>query len=667
MGELQPLLSDEGQGKLREWLGQPSAEFHLQYKARTHGFDPQTFHQHCDGVGPTVSVGYNSSGYVFGGYTALPWDSQAGYHRDPRAFLFVLYTGRNQFNPQRVDAMQGKTRATVRHGFSFGPTFGNDLMFFSGKFTSGNDQDGYTKTNGFCTPGDGFFMANGLQLTGGDYKFKDIEVYQVTEQMRSSIASPINTSINRRAVKPMVQFREESVVGVKGSWRVLPQSSAWREVDWSLLFLGQLKEEVAQYRPLPELRIEQVNILLVGPVGAGKSSFFNTVNSAFRNYVTNQAATGVTNHSMTTQFRRYDVRASREGPSLGFRLCDTLGLEEQQSGLDIVDLLYILDGNVPDRYQFNPLVRISAETVPGFNMAPSLGDKTHCVVYVMDISDVGSMSRVTTEKFGAIRAQVSQRGIPFVVLLTKVDRACSHVGSDLTMVYRSRHIQEHVDLFSRTTGIPKSSILVTKNYDTELETQLAVDVLALHALRQMIRYADNYLDDHLDRHIQIVRADTLSPRQGSEEDGSLPRTPATEREDSPQQDRPGGERASSENSPHQDRPRKEKASYANKRHVPHPSWEKPGSGSRRSQPPTRTSVTPRTHSSQRPETKEDDPPRSRSSPPKSRAESTKEEEDQRRPPSTASKKSTPEERRPGSTTSNKTTVTGIVGRYDQGM
>ncbi|CAH1271898.1 IFI44L [Branchiostoma lanceolatum] len=643
MGELQPLLSDEGQGKLREWLGQPSAEFHLLYKARTHGFDPATFHQRCDGVGPTVSVGYNSSGYVFGGYTVLPWDSEAGYHRDPRAFLFVLYTGRNQFNPQRIDAMQGKTRATVRHGFSYGPTFGNDLMFFSGKFTSGNDRDGYTKTNGFCTPGDGFHMANGLQLTGGDYRFKDIEVYQVTEQRRSEIASPINTSLNRRAVKPMVQFSDEPVVGVRGSWRVLPESSAWREVDWSLLFLEQLKQEIADYRPLAELRIEQVNILLVGPVGAGKSSFFNTVNSAFRNYVTNQAATGVTNHSMTTQFRRYDVRASREGPSLGLRLCDTLGLEDLQSGLDIVDLLYILDGNVPDRYQFNPLVRISAETVPGFNMAPSLGDKTHCVVYVMDISDVGSMSRVTTEKFGAIRAQVSQRGIPFVVLLTKADRACSHVGSDLTMVYRSRHIVEQVDLLSRTTGIPKSSILVTKNYDSELETQLAVDVLALHALRQMIRYADNYLDDHLDRHVQSVRASTVSPRQGSDGDGSLPPTPPTERDDSPQQHRPG----------------KEKASYANKRHMPHPSWEKPGSG-RKSQPPTRTSVTPRTHSSQRPTTKEDEPPRSRSSPPKSR-ESAKEEEDQRRPPSTA------EERRPGSTTSSKTAVTSIVGRYDQGM
>ncbi|XP_019643387.1 PREDICTED: uncharacterized protein LOC109484518 [Branchiostoma belcheri] len=652
MGELQPLLSDEGQGKLREWLGQPGAEFHLLYKARTHGFDPATFHQRCDGFGPTVSVGYNSSGYVFGGYTALPWASEPGCHRDPRAFLFVLYTGRNQFSPQRIDAMQGKTRTTVRHSLSHGPTFGNDLMFFSGKFTSGNDKDGYTKTNGFCTPGDGFYMANGLQLTGGDYRFKDIEVYQVTEPMRSAITSPAPVD-RRRAVKPMVQFSDEPVGGVKGSWRALPESSAWREVDWSLLFLEQLKQEIAHYRPLAELRIEQVNILLVGPVAAGKSSFFNTVNSAFRNYVTNQAATGVTNHSMTTQYRRYDVRASREGPCLGFRLCDTLGLEDLQSGLDIVDLLYILDGNVPDRYQFNPLVRISAETVPGFNMAPSLGDKTHCVVYVMDISDVGTMSRVTTEKFGAIRAQASQRGIPFVVLLTKVDRACSHVGSDLSMVYRSRQVLEHVDLLSRTTGIPKSSILVTKNYDSELETELAVDVLALHALRQMIRYADNYLDDHLDRHIQSARAATTSPRQGSEEDDvSLPRTPHTERGDTPRQDRPRNS---------------EKASYANKRHVPHPSWEKPGSG-RKSQPPTRTSVTPpRTHSSQRPKTKEDEPPRSRSSPPKSRAESNKEEEDQRRPPSTASKKSTPEERRPGSITSSKTGVTAIVGRYDQGL
>jgi hypothetical protein len=40
--------------------------------------------------------------------------------------------------------------------------------------------------------------------------------------------------------------------------------------------------------------------LLVGQVGAGKSSFFNTINSIFRGYITSQACSGNAEHSLTT-------------------------------------------------------------------------------------------------------------------------------------------------------------------------------------------------------------------------------------------------------------------------------------------------------------------------------------------------------------------------------
>ena len=46
----------------------------------------------------------------------------------------------------------------------------------------------------------------------------------------------------------------------------------------------------------------------------------------------------------------YKVRSSENGHPLKFRLCDTRGLEEGQ-GMDTSDLVAVLDGHLPDRYQ----------------------------------------------------------------------------------------------------------------------------------------------------------------------------------------------------------------------------------------------------------------------------------------------------------------------------
>lgn len=47
--------------------------------------------------------------------------------------------------------------------------------------------------------------------------------------------------------------------------------------------------------------VKQARILLVGSIGAGKSSFFNSINSVFKGYVSLQANTGTAGTSLTTQ------------------------------------------------------------------------------------------------------------------------------------------------------------------------------------------------------------------------------------------------------------------------------------------------------------------------------------------------------------------------------
>lgn len=57
---------------------------------------------------------------------------------------------------------------------------------------------------------------------------------------------------------------------------------------------------IQSYKPDIET-VHQARVLMVGPVGAGKSSFFNSINSAFRGNMTSQAIAGTAGKSVTTQ------------------------------------------------------------------------------------------------------------------------------------------------------------------------------------------------------------------------------------------------------------------------------------------------------------------------------------------------------------------------------
>jgi hypothetical protein len=83
------LLREEDKANLLSWLDIPCA-WHLIYKASRDGFRAADFHRCCDNKGETVCVIHSTDGYLFGGYTDIPWTSSGYWKTSTKSFLFAL-------------------------------------------------------------------------------------------------------------------------------------------------------------------------------------------------------------------------------------------------------------------------------------------------------------------------------------------------------------------------------------------------------------------------------------------------------------------------------------------------------------------------------------------------------------------------------------------------
>jgi len=122
----------------------------------------------------------NTHGYVFGGYTAVPWSSPSSVtdHSDTTAFLFSLKNPSN--NPLKLKVIEPKN--AVFHDLSWGPVFGRiekdrDLSFYSFERS-----DNCMNFKSYEFPDGKKGVEGGKYVVGGSdnfYKTVEIEVFQI--------------------------------------------------------------------------------------------------------------------------------------------------------------------------------------------------------------------------------------------------------------------------------------------------------------------------------------------------------------------------------------------------------------------------------------------------------------------------------------------------------
>uniref|UniRef100_A0A8C4T034 Interferon-induced protein 44-like n=1 Tax=Erpetoichthys calabaricus TaxID=27687 RepID=A0A8C4T034_ERPCA len=245
------------------------------------------------------------------------------------------------------------------------------------------------------------------------------------------------------------------------------------ELPWTTQKREELRDAIVSFKPPTDL-VTQTRVLLVGPVGAGKSSFISSVCSVLQGTVTCQTMAGM--------FRSYNIKAARRGEATSLVLCDMMGMgDEEVPGVKVKDVLEVIKGHVPERYKFNPSEAISTNST-GYISEPTLRSKIACVVLV-------TSSAIYDPSFSVCILEV-----PLVALLTHTDEVCQVVNQNAKMTYWSWLIKDKV--IGNLLGLPLSCIFPVKNYSSELVLDCSTDILILNALEVILRYADLFYEDY---------------------------------------------------------------------------------------------------------------------------------------------------------------------------
>lgn len=275
-----------------------------------------------------------------------------------------------------------------------------------------------------------------------------------------------------------------------------PLSMPWRENG---VFSQEAKDQLL--RNIRELvhpkHCKDINLLVIGKLGSGKSALVNTLFTVLRNngQLANLAPPSSPYKESKTPMLHEIVLQNIPGTKT-LRVYDCRGImpDKKQNAVFTEDLKKVIDGNVMKDYEFDETCEIQ-ENDDFYRNNPTISDKMHCVLFVVRADDLDEQKDVAA--ICSMQRYLFRKNIPSRMILSHVDKLDMCVYGDLTKLFVSRHVQKKVELAKMIFSLQDIQVLPVANYVKGTTQNIAQDILALQAIENIMNETISYVGNRI--------------------------------------------------------------------------------------------------------------------------------------------------------------------------
>lgn len=274
---------------------------------------------------------------------------------------------------------------------------------------------------------------------------------------------------------------------------IVPLPAPWRESEvFSQVTKGLLLQRITALNPPQQCR--NINVLVIGNLGSGKSSLVNTFLTSLRNsgQIANIATTYQANIESTT-CKLHEVILQNNPGTKQLRVYDCRGIGPTD-GVREYDLIRVIEGNVKKNYKFDEFDDID-ENDNYYRRNPTISDKMHCILFVAKADEIEEGVDFTVLK--NIQGYLNSENIPLRLILTRIDNLDLCAAGDLSSLFVSRHAEKKVNIAKAIFSLHDSQILPIANYVGGNTQNVNQDILTLQAVENILNEAVSYIENQI--------------------------------------------------------------------------------------------------------------------------------------------------------------------------